>query len=175
MESRELLVELKIPDVTALTAGGALRRRMGYAEVLKSLKRADYYRLDLNVCCAEEATVLATELAEKTNIFVNPNKHIYRIRAGSHEHAPAKAGRQIAQVLITDPNDGSAQGALAALQGRLGYADRVTGLLKGVLWTMELECATQAEAESLAKDIAITRARDRGLLMNPHFQECEVF
>ena len=49
MISGELAVSLKIPDVTALTAANAIRRRLGYADELVRLERADYYRLDLNV------------------------------------------------------------------------------------------------------------------------------
>jgi phosphoribosylformylglycinamidine (FGAM) synthase PurS component len=174
MQSVELLVKLKIPDVTALTAAGALRRRMGYREVLKSLRRADYYRLELAAADGQEAQALAQELAERTNVFVNPNKHVYEIRAGGQQCATTPAGYQVAQVLVTDPNDGSAEGALAALQGRLGYGGRVLGLVRGVLWTLELDCADRQEAERVAGEIAVTRRRDAGLLMNPHFQECVI-
>ena len=174
MQAVELLVRLKIPDVTALTAAGALRRRMGYGQVLRSLKRADYYRLELAAAKGEEALALAKELAEKTNLFVNPNKHVYELRAGTHD-APPSEQTQVVQVLVTDPTDGSAEGALTALQGRLGYDDRVQGLLKGVLWTLELGCDTREEARGLAEQMAVTTARDRGLLLNPHFQECEIW
>jgi len=174
MQSVELLVKLKIPDVTALTAAGALRRRMGYEDALLSLTRADYYRLELGTEDAGEALSLARDLAEKTNVFVNPNKHVYELRAGSKDIAAARDGYRV-QVLVTDPLDGSAEGALAALQGRLGYGGRVTGLVKGVLWTLDLACDSAEEARRIASDIAVTRSREQGLLMNPHFQECRVW
>lgn len=174
MEHVELLVRLKIPDVTALTAAGALRRRMGYGETLKSLKRADYYRFEVDAPDAQSAMALVSEIAEKTNLFVNPNKHVFEVRAGGHEAAQS-TGTQVAQVLVTDPGDGSAEGALAALSGRLGYGDRVRGLLKGVLWTLELDAPDAQAARKMAEEIAVTRRRDQGLLMNPHFQECEVW
>lgn len=174
METVELLVKLKIPDVTALTAGGALRRRMGYANVLNSLRRADYYRLELNVDGPEAAQELARELAEKTNVFVNPNKHVYEVRVPGEAATTSRGGHPVVQVLVTDPTDGSAQGALATLQGRLGFGDRVCGLTKGLLWTLELDCADHAAAQALAQEIAVTERRDRGLLMNPHFQECVI-
>ena len=175
MEPVELLVRLKIPDVTALTAAGALRRRMGYEEVLKGLKRADYYRLELRAPDADGALELAGELADKTNLFVNPNKDVYELRPGTREPMPRTDGHQVVQVLVTDPLDGSAEGALSALRGRLGYGDRVEGILKGVLWTLELACDSHGEAKQIAEEIAVTRTRGRGLLMNPHFQECEIW
>ncbi len=81
MQTIELLVSLKIPDVTALTAASSIRRRLGYNEVLKELRRSDYYSLDLNTTDPQVANELAHELAEKTNLFVNPNKHSYEVRS----------------------------------------------------------------------------------------------
>ena len=168
----ELLVRLKIPDVTALTAANSLRRRMGYAEPLAGLRRADYYRLGLNVETAEEAKALATEFAERTNLFVNPNKHVFEVRLPDERGATtAENGAYPVEVLVTDPNDGSAQGALAALRGRLGYRDRVTSLVKGVLWVLSLRACSVEDARALAEEIAVTRRIDRGLLVNPHFQQ----
>jgi phosphoribosylformylglycinamidine (FGAM) synthase PurS component len=175
MHAIELLVTLKIPDVTTLTAAGALRRRMGYEDALKALSRADYYRLELEAPSNDKALELAAEIAEKTNLFVNPNKNVYELRSDARESTARSDGSHVIQVLVTDPADGSARGALAALQGRLGYGDNVTGLWKGVLWTRELECESPERARDIAEDIAVTRAREKGLLMNPHFQECEVW
>ena len=63
MQTVELLVSLKIPDVTALTAGLALRRRMGYDDVLKELRRSDYYSLDLQVDDPAAAQQLAANFS----------------------------------------------------------------------------------------------------------------
>ncbi|MBM3473331.1 MAG: phosphoribosylformylglycinamidine synthase subunit PurS [Armatimonadetes bacterium] len=170
----ELLVRLKIPDVTALTAANSLRRRMGYSEALQRLRRADYYQLGLNVATVDEALALAKELAEETNLFVNPNKHVYELRLPG-QAAPESAGAtHEVEVLITDPNDGSAQGALTALHGRLAYGDRVATLTKGVLWLMGLRAPDREAAKALAEQMAVTKRIDEGLLMNPHFQECVV-
>ena len=175
MHDVELLVRLKIPDVTALTAANALRRRMGYARILKALRRADYYRLDLSAPSMDAALALGVDVAEKTNIFVNPNKHVYELQPTSREPLPSENGVHRVHLLVTDPEDGSAQGALSALQGRLGYGADLAGLLKGILWTLDLECASAEEARQIATNIAVTRARDHGLLANPHFQQCEVW
>ena len=170
----ELLVRLKIPDVTALTAANSLRRRMGYADALQRLRRADYYRFGLNAATADEALALAGELAEDTNLFVNPNKHVYELRLPEQTDEASAGPTQEVEVLITDPNDGSAQGALSALQGRLGYGDRVASLTRGVLWLMDLRAPDRETAKHLAEQMAVTRRIDQGLLMNPHFQECTV-
>lgn len=170
----ELLVRLKIPDVTALTAANSLRRRMGYGDTLRRLRRADYYRMGLNVETVEEGLALARELAENTNLFVNPNKHTYDLRLPEQTMAQSSGPTHEVEVLVTDPNDGWAQGALSALQGRLGYGQRVGSLTKGVLWVLELVVPDREAAKVLAEEIAITRRIDRGLLVNPHFQECVI-
>lgn len=172
MQTVGILVRLKIPDVTALTAANALRRSMGYKQ-LKELRRADYYRLELAVDDQAQALELAAELAEKTNLFVNPNKHVYELWT-SREEAPPAEGK-LAHVLVTDPHDGSAEGMLSALQGRLGYGGKVTGLTKGLLWTMVIDTADAEEAKRLAREMAETKSLDKGLLVNPHFQEFEVW
>ncbi len=76
----ELAVRLKIPDVTALTAANAIRRRLGYAEALADLKRADHYVFDVEAASAEEAEALVRHIAQKTTLFVNPNKHVFAVR-----------------------------------------------------------------------------------------------
>lgn len=172
MQKVALLVRLKIPDVTALTAANALRRSLGYSQ-LSSLRRADYYGLTLAVDTPDQALALATELAEKTNLFVNPNKHVFEVQAGQPV-APEAEG-QVVQVLVTDPHDGSAEGMLAALQGRLGYGERVSEVTRGLLWTLELAVDSPAEAQRLARELAETTSLEQGLLVNPHFQDLEIW
>jgi hypothetical protein len=57
------------------------------------------------------------------------------------------------------------------LRARGGDAERVSGLSRGVLWTMELNADSPDDARRLAQEIAITRRIDQGLLLNPHYQE----
>ena len=182
MHEIELLVRLKIPDVTALTARNSLQRRMGYAETVVDLQRADYWKLTLDVASQDDALRLARELAEETNLFVNPNKHTYTLAIAGHralgvgqwtDRALAKAARP-AEVLVKSPEDTSGDDACAALQGRLGYGSKVAGVACGTLWTLLLKADNADAARRIAEEIAVTRRLDRGLLMNPHYQECEI-
>ncbi len=176
MQTIELLVNLKIPDVTALTAASAIRRRLGYEEALKELRRSDYYSLDLNVGKLDAARTLAQELAEKTNLFVNPNKHSYAICSPEeHNGGPASVdGLWRVEVLVTDAEGAQAPEIEQALTERLGYADQVAAVRQGILWTMLLAADSADEARSIAESITVTTARDEGLLVNPHFQAWEI-
>ena len=171
----ELLVTLKIPDVTALTAGNSLRRRLGYAQRLVSLKRADYYRLELDLEAAKPALELVSQLAERTNHFVNPNKHTFTVRAVEPRlNPPRKKGGFEVEVLVTDvEGDRSADLEQALVNDRLAEG-KVKAVHVGVLWTLTLKTDSAAEALETAREIAVTRARDQGLLANPHFQAVSI-
>ncbi len=175
MISVELAVSLKVPDVTALTAANAIRRRLGYADELVRLERADYYRLDLNVDDRATAESLVREIAEGTNLFVNPNKHVYEVRFSEDRGANAnRDGLWLVNVLVTSPDDSSGEGMASALQGRLGYA-QVAAVETGVLWSMTIKAENEERAREIAESITVTRSQSEGVLMNPHFQEHEVW
>jgi len=175
MISVELVVSLKIPDVTALTAGNAIRRRLGYEDALSAFTRADHYRLDLDVPDREAAKKLVREIAEATNLFVNPNKHIYELRFSEDRGANANVdGEWLVNVLVTSPDDSSGDGIRDALNGHLGYR-QVTAVETGVLWTMRIKAGTEEQAREVAESITVTRSQSQGILMNPHFQEFEMW
>ena len=175
MHDIELLVTLKIPDVTALTAANTLRRRMGYAERLVGLRRADYYRLEVEGESEEAARELVTELAQRTNHFVNPNKHIFITRLAEPRVQPPAmdTGYQV-EVLITD----AASDRSGDIEQAMGHdplaAGKVRAVHTGVLWTLALKAESPQQALAWARDIAVTRSRAQGLLANPHFQSVQV-
>ena len=172
----ELLVTLKIPDVTALTAANTLRRRLGYAETLRELRRADYYALDLNVDNPDEALELARDMAEHTNLFVNPNKHAYQVRLAQERGAEGSGnGERVVSVLVTDPADSSPAGILNSLRAAPDYGEQVQGVRTGVLWTLRLLADSEQRAREMAEDITVTRSQSQGLLLNPHFQQYEMW
>ncbi len=176
MQTLELLVSLKIPDVTALTAASAIRRRLGYDEVLKELRRSDYYSLDLNATDPLAANGLAQELAEKTNLFVNPNKHSYEVRSPQDRGGgpTPQEGLWRVEVLVTDAEGAEADDIQQALTQRLGYSEQVTSVRRGILWTLLLTADSAEEAREIAEQITVTTARDQGVLVNPHFQAWEI-
>lgn len=171
----ELIVGLKIPDVTALTAANAIRRRLGYADALEVLERADYYRIELDVPDRAAAEQLVREMAENTNLFVNPNKHTYEIRfPEDHGDGGADDGRYVVNVLVTIPEDTSGASILSALRRHHGYTS-VNRVDTGVLWTMHLIADSEEQARAMAEDITVTRSQGQGILMNPHYQQYELW
>lgn len=171
----ELLVRLKIPDVTALTAANALRRRLGYAEKLVDLKRADHYLFTVEAPSAEEAEAFVRQLAQKTTLFVNPNKHVFETRAVTGEETVAeREGTYEVRCLVRDADFDPGEGLRDAL-GKMGFGESIKGLQAGTLWTLRLKAATAQQALEMARDIAVTKSRNRGLFANPHYQQCVVY
>jgi phosphoribosylformylglycinamidine (FGAM) synthase PurS component len=171
----ELLVSLKIPDVTALTAAGSLRRRLGFAQRLADLRRADYYRLEVDAETEKSALALITQLAQRTNHFVNPNKHMFTTRiAAPRLNPPKKKGGYEVEVVVTDAEGDRAGDLEQALASDPLAEGKIKAVHAGVLWTLTLKTDTAAEAIEAARDITVTRARDQGLLANPHFQAVRI-
>jgi len=176
----ELFVRLKIPDVVAITARTTLQRRMGYGQTLRALRREDFWKITADVPSREDAERLAVELAEKTSVFVNPNKDAYTLdvlEPGAHETGKAPTERDGAwdvRVLVTADDDAEASLTLDALQNRLGYGETIRNVERGTLWTLTLQARKQADARQLAEEITLTRRVDQGLLVNPHFQGYQV-
>ena len=171
----ELLVKLKVPDVTALTAKHALQRRLGYADVLVDLRRADYYRFVTEAADEAAATKLVREAAERTTLFVNPNKHSYEVRFRDDDWRVTIAGPGLysVEVLVTELNGGGAA-LREALQAQWPGAQAIQELSAGILWTLILKAESAAQARQIAEEIAVTRRVNKGLLINPHYQECQI-
>lgn len=175
MHKVELLVTLKIPDVTALTASNTLRRRLGYGDVLTRLDRADYYLFDVEADSEDEACEVVRNLAERTTIFVNPNKHSFQVRphAPSAE-VPRRGDVYEVRCLVREVDYDPAPQILAQV-ARTELGKSIGGLQVGTLWTLHLRAPSADGARQLAHEIAVTRSRSKGLLVNPHYQVCEVF
>ena len=69
--------------------------------------------------------------------------------------------------------DRSADLEQALVNDRLAEG-KVKAVHVGVLWTLTLKTDSAAEALETAREIAVTRARDQGLLANPHFQAVSI-
>ncbi len=169
----ELLVRLKIPDVTALTASNSLRRRMGYAKVMTELKRADYYLFEIDAASAEAAVEIVREIAEKTSLFVNPNKHAFEVREqGKANEEQAEPGLFEISVLVRDVEGDKGPGLCEAL-GKLGY-EKVKAVQAQTMWILKIRADDAEAAKKVAEEIAVTTSRSKGLLVNPHYQQYTV-
>lgn len=184
----ELLIKLKMEDLTAVTAKRTLSKDMGYAGILENLSREDYWKIEVEAENLEEAGNLGRELAEKRKIFVNPNKHTCTMAVNSQSMADGKEvsilrrkegviekGLGEVRALVKYRQDEGAILAEETLRNTLGYGNVIKGVERGVLWTLLLRVDKKGEARELAREIVLTRNMDKGLLVNPHSQGYEIF
>jgi hypothetical protein len=161
----EIFVSLRTIDRVALTARQTLTDRLGFGGILTGLQRADYYRLAIT---GEEPEGLsyARDLLVNTTVFANPTKETANVAAVKRPLSDLRR-----RVVLIYPRDGLFQeNLLKRLAFDLGY-DRVLAAGRGVAWTLEL--APGAD-KKYVEDIVVARARDRGLLMNPHAEAYEM-
>jgi hypothetical protein len=184
----ELGVRLRVPDVVAITARRTLWRRMGYEGVLAELGREEYWSIWFELGGIDEAQEIGRYLAEKSNIFVNPNKHRYRINIGEGGWDPSipisqldfplvekgigKGSGDLHQVaiLVGYWEDGTAELVANTLRKRLGYGDKVKAILRASLWTALIRASSPEEAIGIAEKITLLKDKEEGLLCNPHSQ-----
>jgi len=168
-----LTVALKSADPVALTAAHALTHRLGYAKALAELRRMELWRLRVEAHGIADALALAGSWITRSNRFVNPNKHIYELAAHGGDPAGSSGGRganRVAWVVARSEPDLDGEAAVRLIHERF-HGRELQEARHAVAWMLRFAPAVDpAEVPRLAQGMAIARARDRGLLANPHFQ-----
>jgi phosphoribosylformylglycinamidine (FGAM) synthase PurS component len=156
----KLLVGLKIPDTTAITAFHTLEG-IGYKE-LKKLGREEYY--EFSVTGNEEGFM---KNIVKVDILVNANKNYSKIfKEGNEEKIEnTEKGIFIIKVIVKDTGN-MFLGLLNSLRN-MGF-NNLTAVSKAILWSMHISAKTEEEAKQAAKKIT------ENLLYNENYQEYKV-
>jgi hypothetical protein len=169
-----LTVALRGADPVALTAEHALTHRLGYGGVLAELARRDLWRLRLDASGVAEALALAGSWVTRSNVFVNPNKHVYELASSSTGDKPARAGGRTAWVVAWSEPDLEGEAAVRLIQARFGGRE-LAHVRKALVWMLRFSAGVGAdEVKRRAEEIAVARSRLSGLLTNPHFQSVAV-
>jgi len=174
MSRLELFVRLKTADLVAGTALEALRRDLGYGDVVAGILREDYWAVDVDP--GDDPEGFALWLTRGTKAFINPNKHKVSIKLD---------GKWLERLPYPTPPDGCfARGAIVSykederailkrgtLRQTLRLEGRVGAVSCGVFWLFMLRAASEGEAAKLLSEISETHSMKQGLLANPHSQE----
>jgi hypothetical protein len=158
-----LATRLKVADPTALTALATLRDRLRLGHALAGLSREELFLFDIDLepAAARDAVV---DLCRRTNLFLNPNKHAWRVLLEGEE----PAGEAAAWLLVATPGDGDDR--LDAVHRHVG-APAVQRIAKGTLWRAAGVPGTPAErlVEAL-RAAGVVENRHAGFLVHPAFQ-----
>lgn len=142
----ELVVSLKMPDTTAITALQTLQK-LGFAKI-KDVKRYFYYKFSVEGNEEDFRNKIS-----KVDILVNANKHSFAF--GINQDGYAK-------VLVKNTDD-DCSGLLSTLKNRLGF-NGIKKAESAVMWGLLID-----ENEKERGKIAEKAAKD--LLANENFQE----
>ena len=142
----ELIISLKVPDTTAITALQTLQK-LGFNKI-KDVKRADYYKFSVE---GDEGKF--REKISKVDIIVNANKHSFDFSINKNNAI---------KILVKNINDDESS-LLSTLKNRLGL-DNIKKVEKAVLWSLAVD-ADEKESRKIAEKAA------KDLLVNEHYQE----
>ena len=150
----EMVVSLKVPDTTAITALQTLQK-MGFSQI-KDVKRSDYYKFAID----GDAEQFRKKIS-KVDILVNANKHSVGFALKKNENPEAC----IFFVLVKNMDD-DGSGLLSTLKSRLGFKN-IKKAEKAVLWEILLNTGKKGAGK-------ITEKAAKDLLVNGNYQEYEI-
>ena len=145
----EMVVSLKVPDTTAITALQTLQK-LGFNKI-KDIKRTDYYKFLVE---GDEGQFKSK--ISKVDILVNANKHSFDFSV--------KKDNSI-KILVKNIND-DGSGILSTLSNRLGFKN-LKRAEKAVLWLLTID-ADEKEAKKIAEKAA------KDLFVNENYQEYDI-
>ncbi len=145
----EMIVSLKVPDTTAITALQTLQK-IGFNRII-SVSRADYYLFSIE----NEEEKFKSKIC-KVDVLVNVNKHLYDFSIKKDNAV---------KILVKNIN-GDETSLLSKLKNRLGFED-IKKVGKGVLWSLNID-ADEKEARKIAENAA------KELLVNENYQEYRI-
>jgi len=176
----DLRVDLKTGDLVRQTALMTLEETLGWQGIVLGIGRSDLWRFEGEGERFREA--VEKEVA-RTGIFVNETKHRARFQDGAElgrgealdpegALAPGELGDgPVWRALLLVSEEGGEKPALRRrVEQRLGGA-RLDSLQGVVLWEIRLRAPDADSARRAVTGLALSRSRERGLLLNPHFQE----
>ncbi len=168
--------KLRARDPSAATVKEVLTRDMDWGGVISGVDREDLWEIDADAKDNQSALVLAEELARKTWIFYNPNKHILslKIKDDAGDTNPARESAPFSIPVKTRfMDDEKERSALRFLKETFRGAESIKSIKKFTTWHLELNAASLEEARKAAGEIAVNRSILSGLLANPSSQEVE--
>ncbi|MCK4549538.1 MAG: hypothetical protein KAU49_05195 [Candidatus Krumholzibacteria bacterium] len=182
-----LWVRLKVIDLVAQTAWMTLTEKMGFAGDLCGILRYSYWAMEAE---GENASAVCEAIDREIRMdsaFTNQNKHLYSLAVTSGGDGAAagdlsidrdfprvKCGGRIfaCDLFVSEQGGGKDEGYASRLNARLSGA-KVTGMKSGEVWRILVRAEDAEEAARKVEEMAVTRSRKHGLLLNPHYQAFE--
>ncbi|MBN1164223.1 MAG: hypothetical protein JXB45_06570 [Candidatus Krumholzibacteriota bacterium] len=193
----ELWVRLKVVDLVQQTAWMTLTEKLDFNRFLCGLARYSYWGMEVEGLDREGVVREVDRVIRMDSAFTNQNKHFYRLMVRGADAAaaekieergnlnldrdfpvvPGSGGNNgpihACDLLIREQGGERENGFTARLQTRLPGVT-VRGMKAGEVWRILVRSKDKEEAVRLVEEMAVTRSRREGLLLNPHYQRHEI-
>jgi hypothetical protein len=182
-----LWVRLKTIDLVAQTAWMTLTDKMGFADDICGILRYSCWIMEAEGESAGAVSEAIDREIRMDSVFTNPNKHLYSLAVSSGGDGVATGdltidrdfprtdcgGRIFAcDLFVSEQGGGKDEGYASRLNARLEAA-KITGMKSGEVWRILVRAEDAEEAARKVEEMAVTRSRKHGLLLNPHYQAFE--
>jgi hypothetical protein len=178
----QLWVRLKVVDLVVQTAWITLTETMGFSGDLRGMLRYAWWRFDADGASAEAVSAEIDREIRMDSAFTNQNKHRYHlaVEGGGKpvvtgdldlgaDLPGAGEGVFACDLLVTERESGRDAAWAERLGPRL-QGVRLSGVRSGEVWRLLVRAKDPAEAAAKIEEMAVTRTRRQGLLVNPHYQ-----
>ncbi len=171
-----IITEMKTRDAIASSAFHCLVHDLPYKNRILKLERRECWTISLDLPDDAARMELGLQLAEKTKLFVNPNKHHYAVRTALTDFDTRLGSSElsIVHVIVTEREDSAGRSALNQLRSLYMIERHIDSISFGFLYTLTIAPAVP-DPIGLATEIAQLTDRAHGLLCNPHSQTFNVF
>jgi hypothetical protein len=182
-----LWVRLKVIDLVAQTAWMTLTGKMGFAGDLCGILRYSYWAMEAEGESASAVCEAIDREIRMDSAFTNQNKHLYSLVVDGGGAGAATGGLSIdrdfprvkcggrifaCDLFVSEQGGGKDENYASRLNARLDGA-KVTGMKSGEVWRILVRAEDVEEAARKVEEMAVTRSRKHGLLLNPHYQAFE--
>jgi hypothetical protein len=182
----KLWVRLKTIDLVAQTARMTLTDKMGFVDDLCGMLRYSYWAMEAEGESASAVCEAIDREIRMDSAFTNQNKHLYSLVVSGGNGAAAgdlsierdfprvERGSRIfaCDLFVSEQGGGKDEGYASRLNARLDGA-KITGMKSGEVWRILVRAEDAEEAARKVEEMAVTRTRKHGLLLNPHYQAFE--
>lgn len=181
-----LWVRLKTVDLVAQTAWMTLTEKMGFAGDLRGVYRYSYWDMKVEGGSGKAVSDAIDREIRMDSAFTNQNKHFYSLIVGDGERVVTgdldidrdyprhEGGEKIfaCDLFVSEQGGGKDEGYRERLDSRLEDV-KITGMKSGEVWRILVKAGDAEEAARKVEEMAVTRSRKHGLLLNPHYQAYE--
>ncbi|MFC1753687.1 hypothetical protein ACFL96_09895 [Thermoproteota archaeon] len=167
----KLFTYLKHVDLTCLSTFDAITNLLKFHHVLK-LRRLIMWNIGFELNSEEQALAEIKKIIQQTFYLLNPNKEAYNIDTLPKPDCPKNTYPELIQIIPKTPADYS--GFIKKIKQKTDSP--LSKIKKTLVWEFIIEPSVLIKEEireKLFNDVVVSSAWNKGLLINPVYEDAE--